>query len=84
MGKKFRTFNPVGKIPVVVDGSQVVFESGAALQWLADRYERSGEWAPLPQKEEWTRYPGWMYFAADILLCVVDGLACEMLAGYSP
>lgn len=36
----FLELNPNGRIPVLVDGDHVVFESGAILMWLAEREGR--------------------------------------------
>lgn len=42
----FRTLNPFGQIPVLVDGDVVVPDSNAILVYLAGRYDASGLWNP--------------------------------------
>ncbi|AWN39413.1 glutathione S-transferase family protein [Methylobacterium durans] len=42
----FRQLNPLGQIPVLVDGDVVVADSNAILVYLARRYAPAGEWLP--------------------------------------
>ncbi len=35
---EWRSLNPIGKVPVLTDGDLVMFESGAMLQYILDRY----------------------------------------------
>ena len=35
---EWRSINPVGKVPAMSDGDLVMFESGAMVQYLVDRY----------------------------------------------
>ena len=35
---EWRRLNPVGKVPVLIDADLTMFESGAMLQYLLDRY----------------------------------------------
>lgn len=46
-GADFRQLNPVGKVPVLVDGELVLSESLAILTYLADRYG-NGRMIPVP------------------------------------
>ena len=41
---KFREFSPTGKVPVLVDGDLVIWESLAILEYLADRLPDLGFW----------------------------------------
>jgi glutathione S-transferase len=41
---KFKTFSPTGKVPVLVDGDQTVFESLAILDHLSRKFPDKGFW----------------------------------------
>lgn len=41
---KFREFSPTGKVPVLVDGELVVWESLAILEYLADKFRQKHFW----------------------------------------
>jgi glutathione S-transferase len=54
--------HPLGKVPVLVDGDVVLFESGAILQHLLERYG-SGRLEPKPGTPERARYQQWFHYA---------------------
>jgi glutathione S-transferase len=54
--------HPLGKVPVLVDGNVVLFESGAILQHLLERYG-SGRLEPKPGTPERARYWQWFHYA---------------------
>ena len=54
--------HPLGKVPVLVDGDVVLFESGAILQHLLERYG-SGRLEPKPGTAERARYQQWFHYA---------------------
>lgn len=41
---KFKTFSPTGKVPVLVDGNQTIFESLAILDHLSRKFPNNGFW----------------------------------------
>ena len=59
---ELRAVHPLGKSPVIEDAGQVLAESGAILEYLAERY---GEARLLPAAgtPERLRYRYWMHFA---------------------
>jgi glutathione S-transferase len=59
---ELRKVHPLGKSPVVSDGAEVLAESGAILEYLADKYG-AGRLAPAPGTPERLRYTYWMHFA---------------------
>jgi glutathione S-transferase len=59
---ELRRVHPLGKSPVVSDGAEVLAESGAILEYLADKYS-AGRLAPAPGTPERLRYTYWMHFA---------------------
>lgn len=46
----FRAMNPAGKIPVLVDQGQAIFESAAILRHLGDRYGSDSFWPKDPAR----------------------------------
>lgn len=55
-----RAVHPLGKAPVVTDGDMTVAESGAIIEYLADRH---GELAPQPGTADRVRYSYWLHYA---------------------
>lgn len=58
----WRRMNPVGKVPVLRDGDLTMFESGAMVQYLLDRYGE-GRLQPAPGTPEHALYLQWSWFA---------------------
>ncbi len=59
--------NPMGKVPVVLDGDVAVAESGAIFIYLADKYA-PGRLAPRPEDERnRADFLRWMFFAAGVI-----------------
>lgn len=56
--------NPMGKVPAIVHGDQVVTEGAAICAYLAEAFPQAGL-APLP--EERASYYRWLFFAAGPL-----------------
>lgn len=62
----YMALNPTGKVPTLVDGQTVLFESGACVQYLAEHYGQ-GQFAPGLDHPERGTYLTWMYFATSTL-----------------
>jgi glutathione S-transferase len=58
--------NPMGKIPVLVDGDTVVTENAAIALYLADRYSL-GKLAPRPDDARRGTYLRWSLFAPSVI-----------------
>lgn len=54
--------HPLGKVPALVDGDVVLFESGAILQHLLERYGE-GRLEPKPGTRERSLYWQWFHYA---------------------
>lgn len=59
---EWRAINPVGKVPAMTDDGLVMFESGAMVQYLIDRYGQ-GRLQPPPGTAEHAAYLQWSWFA---------------------
>ena len=59
---ELRAVHPLGKSPVVVDGDNVLAESGAILEYLVEAHGH-GRMVPPPGTPERLRYRYWMHYA---------------------
>jgi glutathione S-transferase len=59
---ELRAVHPLGKSPVIEDDGQVLAESGAIVEYLAERYG-DGRLVPEAGTPERMRYRYWMHFA---------------------
>jgi glutathione S-transferase len=59
---ELRAVHPLGKSPVISDGELTIAESGAIVEYLADKYG-AGKFAPAAGTPERLRYTYWMHFA---------------------
>jgi glutathione S-transferase len=59
---ELRAVHPLGKSPVIEDQGQVLAESGAIVEYLAERYG-GGRLVPAAGTPERLRYRYWMHFA---------------------
>jgi len=62
MSPEWLAKNPVGKIPVLEDGELSMFESGAMVQYILDRYG-NGRLQPMAGTKEHALYMQWSWFA---------------------
>jgi len=63
---KLVALNPMGKVPVLVDGDVVVTEAAAIALYLADRYA-SGRLAPRVDDPQRGTYLRWALFAPSVI-----------------
>ena len=57
----YRQLNPMGKVPTIVHGRQVVSECAAICAYLADAFPQAGLAPPPRERADYYR---WMFFAA--------------------
>src|SRR5262245_19353217 len=60
------SLNPMGKLPILVDGDTVVTEAAAIALYLADRYA-SGRLAPRLEDPARGTYLRWSFFSPSVL-----------------
>ena len=61
MSREWLTKNPVGKVPALEDGELSMFESGAMVQYILDRYG-NGRLQPVAGTPEHALYMQWSWF----------------------
>ena len=59
---EWRRLNPVGKVPAMTDGDLILFESGAMVEYLLDRYGED-RLRPTRGSGAYARYLQWSWFA---------------------
>ena len=64
---ELRDVHPLGKSPVISDDGEVVAESGAIIEYLADRYGQ-GKLIPAPGTAERRRATYWLHYAEGTLM----------------
>jgi glutathione S-transferase len=57
-----RAVHPLGRSPVLVDGSRTIAESGAIIEYLLATYGQ-GRLVPAPGHEDRLRYTYWLHYA---------------------
>ena len=60
--REWRALNPVGKVPVMVDGDITMFESCAMMQSVLDRYG-NGRLQPIQNDPSYAYYLQWCWFS---------------------
>jgi glutathione S-transferase len=60
-----RAVHPLGKSPVITEDGMTLAESGAIIEYLA---EREGRLVPARGSPEWQRYRYWMHYAEGSLM----------------
>ncbi|WP_137700835.1 glutathione S-transferase family protein [Marimonas lutisalis] len=62
---EFLGLSPAGRVPVLEIGGQVLFESGAIVEYLAETHPEAGL-APGPGEEERAQYLTWLHYAETV------------------
>ena len=62
MSPEWLAKNPVGKVPAMQDGDLTLFESGAMVQYILDKYGE-GRLQPVLNTPEHAKYLQWSWFA---------------------
>ncbi len=75
----YLAINPMGKIPAIKHGDQVVTECAAICAYLADAFPAAGL-APAPGSPERAPYYRWLFFGAG----PVEGAIMNTAAGFQP
>jgi len=74
----FGQSTPVGKLPAIQDGDLTMFESGAILEYIIERYGK-GRLAPPPGSSLRGQYLQWVHFAEATAFPPLGNLAWHVL-----
>lgn len=70
--------HPMGRVPALQDGEQIIFESGAIVQYVLARYGK-GRLAPDVASPEFGRYLQWLHYAEGMIMPPVNTIVVETL-----
>lgn len=73
-GAEYVKVNPLGKVPAIQDGALTMFESGAIVEYIVERYG-AGRLAPAVGTPERGLYLQWIHFAEATCLPPLSDLA---------
>jgi glutathione S-transferase len=59
---ELKAVHPLGKSPVITDGALTIAESGAAVEYIIERYG-AGALRPDPASDAYWRYVEWLHYA---------------------
>ena len=65
---ELRRVHPLGKSPVIEDDGLVLAESGAIVDYLAQRYGASQRLVPSPESPDRLRYTYWLHYAEGSMM----------------
>jgi glutathione S-transferase len=68
---EYLAINPMGKVPTIQDGNDVVSESGAICLYLADKYPQAGLAPPIGHPDR-APYLRWLFFGASMDAVLVE------------
>jgi glutathione S-transferase len=74
----FRELNPLGQVPVLIDGDLALRDSQAILAYLAKTYDERGRWLPGEPKI-FGQVMMWLFFAASELSAATTARLHSML-----
>ena len=77
---QWRAISPAGKVPAMTDGELTMFESGAMVDYILERYG-NGRLRPLPGTAESAMHRQWCWFAEATLIRPLGGV--RLLRGRS-
>jgi glutathione S-transferase len=82
--ESLRQVHPLGKSPVITDGTLTLAESGAIIEYIVDRYGE-GRLAPMLGTPERLRYTYWLHYAeGSAMPTLVFKLVLDQLKKQSP
>lgn len=77
---EYKKLHPHGKVPVLVDGDVIIYESAAICAYLADKYPEK-ELAPSLQSPARAYYYQWLFYASLTLEAPVEQYMFHVLPG---
>ncbi len=85
---ELKQVHPLGKSPVITDGSKTIAESGAIVEYLIDAYGK-GHFKPKTGTDDYWRYIEWMHYAEGsamlpLLMALYTGMLGEAAAPLKP
>ncbi len=71
-----RSRHPLGRIPVLEDGDLLLWESGAIVEYILERYENGGLKPPVDD-ERWPKYQQWFHYCEGMVMPPVNTIVVQ-------
>ena len=75
---EYKKVHPMGRVPALEDGEQVIFESGAIIQYVLARHA-GGRLVPPADSPEFATYLQWFHYAEGMIMPPVNTLVVETI-----
>lgn len=75
---EYKKLNPLGKVPAMTDDGLTMFESGAMVQYILEKYG-DGRLEPKPGTPDRARYLQWFHFAEATAMPPLGDMAQHMI-----
>ena len=75
---EYRKIHPMGRVPVLEDGAVKIFESGAIIQYVLEKYGQ-GKFIPTPDAPNFARYLQWFHYAEGMIMPQVNIIVVESI-----
>ena len=76
--EEFLAIHPLGRVPVLEDGNARLFESGAILQYLLERYGE-GRLRPTADSPDFADYLQWFHYSEGMIMPPINTLTVETI-----
>ena len=73
---EFKKMHPLGRVPVLVDGDVILYESGAIIQYLLEKYS-SGPLKIESTNSNFHQYLQWFHFAEGMIMPPLNTIVVE-------
>ena len=70
--------HPLGRVPALEDGDLTIFESGAIVQYVLEKYG-DGTMVPAPESIEYPIYLQWLHYAEGMIMPQVNIIVVETI-----
>ena len=75
---EYRKIHPMGRVPVLEDGAVKIFESGAIIQYVLEKYGQ-GKLIPTVDAPNFARYLQWFHYAEGMIMPQVNIIVVESI-----
>ena len=75
---EYRKIHPMGRVPVLEDGAVKIFESGAIIQYVLEKYGQ-GKFIPTVDAPNFARYLQWFHYAEGMIMPQVNIIVVESI-----
>ena len=75
---EYRKIHPLGRVPVLKDGAVKIFESGAIIQYVLEKYGQ-GKFIPTSDAPNFARYLQWFHYAEGMIMPQVNIIVVESI-----